>query len=185
MAYASPRRPRRGCRQDTSFHGEKKMFSGLVPSSGGNMAVAASGQGGLLVESIPRVSRNRSYHTRQSGRDARAQMPAGCESTPTTRDESRAQCGCAARRSRVLCRQEPRRRRASDSLRGGVPLRRASARKRPPRPARTSLGVDRSQPYVKPVEAHVRLIPWRSFSARRRPARRHSWEPEAHCRAVG
>ncbi len=37
---------------------EKKMFGGLAFLIGGNMAVAASGQGGLLVRSDPATSGN-------------------------------------------------------------------------------------------------------------------------------
>jgi len=39
---------------------EKKMFGGLAFLVGGNMAVAASGQGGILCGSIPRRVRDSS-----------------------------------------------------------------------------------------------------------------------------
>ena len=50
---------------------EKKMFGGLSFLVGGNMAVAASGQGGLLVRVDPAERTSSSIHARDADGDGR------------------------------------------------------------------------------------------------------------------
>ena len=65
---------------------EQKMFGGLAFLIGGNMAIAASGQGGILVHADPGgVGRARRVDGRLPDGDARqADARAGCASIPST-----------------------------------------------------------------------------------------------------
>ena len=64
---------------------EQKMFGGLAFLIGGNMAVAASGQGGLLVHVDPEQSDELVESTNARLMESTAARCAdGCESTPTT-----------------------------------------------------------------------------------------------------
>ena len=64
---------------------EQRMFGGLAFLVGGNMAVAASGQGGLLVRVDPAQS-DELVETTRAGRwrCAAARWPAGCGSIQPT-----------------------------------------------------------------------------------------------------
>jgi hypothetical protein len=62
---------------------EQEMFGGLAFLIGGNMAVAASGQGGLLVRVDPAESNELVAQTGAQPMEMRGRpWPAGCASTP-------------------------------------------------------------------------------------------------------
>ena len=67
---------------------EQKMFGGLAFLIGGNMAVAASGQGGLLVRVDPeRVRRARRVTSAEPMEMRGREMAGGCASSPGTSAE--------------------------------------------------------------------------------------------------
>jgi len=61
---------------------EKKMFGGLAFLVGGNMSVAASGQGGLMVRVDPQDTRFSPSRMHGPSRCAGARCRAGCGSMP-------------------------------------------------------------------------------------------------------
>ena len=70
---------------------EKKMFGGLAFLIGGNMAVAASGQGGLLVRVDPResnalVASSRARPMEMRGRQMEGWLRVDSEDVQTSRD---------------------------------------------------------------------------------------------------
>ena len=82
---------------------EKKMFGGLAFLIGGNMAVAASGQGGLLVRADPESSDALLTSTGVRPMEMRGrQMQAGC--AWTTRPSARS---ASSRGGRVWARGTP------------------------------------------------------------------------------
>ena len=73
---------------------EKKMFGGLAFLSGGNMAVAASGQGGLLVRVDPETSSYLQATTNarpmeMRGRHMQGWLPDHADDVRTTRQHER------------------------------------------------------------------------------------------------
>ena len=73
---------------------EKKMFGGLAFLIGGNMAVAASGQGGLLVrvdpdESETLVATTKAYPMEMRGRSMQGWLRVDAQHTRTKRDLAR------------------------------------------------------------------------------------------------
>lgn len=73
---------------------EMKMFGGLAFLVGGNMAVAASGQGGILVRVDPQesqslVSRTNAYPMEMRGRPMEGWLRVDAEHVRTKRDLSR------------------------------------------------------------------------------------------------
>ena len=74
----------RECLQDEAGVTEKAMFGGLAFLVNGNMAVSASGQGGLLLRVDP--AQTQSLVAKPHARDSRcagARWMAGCASTLT------------------------------------------------------------------------------------------------------
>lgn len=84
---------------------EMKMFGGLAFLVGGNMAVAASGQGGILVRVDPQesqslVSRTKAYPMEMRGRPMEGWLRVDAEHVGTKRELSRwVQKGVAYARS--------------------------------------------------------------------------------------
>src|SRR4051794_41620243 len=84
---------------------EKKMFGGLAFLVGGNMAVAARGQGGLMVRVDPEqsdalVSRSRARVVEMRGRQMRGWLRGGSEGLRTKRQlEARGDRGASYARS--------------------------------------------------------------------------------------
>jgi TfoX/Sxy family transcriptional regulator of competence genes len=69
---------------------EKKMFGGLAFLIGGNMAIAASGQGGLLVRCDPEgsnalVSKTKAYPMEMRGREMQGWLRVDAEAVRTKR----------------------------------------------------------------------------------------------------
>jgi TfoX/Sxy family transcriptional regulator of competence genes len=69
---------------------EKKMFGGLAFLIGGNMAIAASGQGGLLVRCDPEesnslVSKTKAYPMEMRGREMRGWLRVDRDAVRTKR----------------------------------------------------------------------------------------------------
>jgi TfoX/Sxy family transcriptional regulator of competence genes len=73
---------------------EKKMFGGLAFLIGGNMAIAASGQGGLLVrcdpeESSALVSKTKAYPMEMRGRQMQGWLRVEADAVRTKRQLSK------------------------------------------------------------------------------------------------
>ena len=69
---------------------EKKMFGGLAFLIGGNMAIAASGQGGLLVRCDPEksedlVSKTKAYPMEMGGREMQGWLRVDADAVRTKR----------------------------------------------------------------------------------------------------